>query len=161
VRGEERGLTFVEMIATAAILLILASVILPTAKTMHKRQKEIELRRALREIRTKIDEHYDYVHGNPARGIPPGQIGGMSLKLGSEGYPPDLETLVEGVELVGGKKKKFLRRIPFDPMTNSQEWGMRCYQDEPDSTSWCGDNVFDVYTTSDGEALDGTEYSEW
>jgi general secretion pathway protein G len=160
VRGE-RGLTFVEMIATAAILLILASVILPTARTMHKRQREIELRRVLREMRTAIDEYNCYVQGCPARGIAPGQIAGMNLKLGSEGYPPDLETLVNGVELVGGKKKKFLRRIPRDPMTESGEWGLRCYQDDPDSTSWCGENVFDVYTTSDAQALDETEYSEW
>jgi general secretion pathway protein G len=160
---DERGLTFVEMIATATILLILASVILPTARTMHKRQREIELRRALREIRTAIDDYHDRVVGNPSKGIPPGQIGGMDVKLGSVGYPPDLETLVKGVNAVGkiNTKLKFLRRIPFDPMTNSQEWGLRCYRDDSDSTSWCGDDVWDVYTTSEGEALDGTNYNEW
>lgn len=92
-----------------------------------------------------------------------GQIGGSDVKLGSEGYPPDLETLVTGVNQVGrvDHKLKFLRRIPFDPMLASAEWGMRCYQDDPDDTSWCGQNVWDVYSRSEGKALDGTRYKEW
>jgi general secretion pathway protein G len=154
-RGGERGLTFVEMIATAAILLILAGLVLPLAKTTHTRVKEIELRRALREIRSAIDQYHDLAVTN--------RIGGTSVTLTSDNYPPDLETLVKGVPAVGriNYKYKFLRRIPVDPMTNSIEWGKRCYQDEPDSTSWCGDNVWDVYTTYTGKALDGTEYTEW
>jgi general secretion pathway protein G len=145
-------MTFVEMIATLTLMLILAAVILPVVKTTQKRQKEIELRRALREIRTAIDEHRALVAS--------GQVGGFSVKLGSEGCPEDLETLVKGVEGTGGRKFKFLRRKPVDPMTG-EEWGMRCYRDAPDSTSWCGDDVYDVYTKSEGHALDGTAYSEW
>jgi general secretion pathway protein G len=175
----ESGMTFVEMIATAAILAILASAILPVARTMHQRNKEIELRRALREIRTAIDEYHKCV---PATGAVPGampgtapgaQAGGTSPcrrrisplenKLGMEGYPEKLEALVEGVHGEGATdiKVKFLRHIPIDPMTNSNEWGLRCYQDEFDSSSWCGKNVYDVYTKSEGSGLDGTRYSEW
>jgi len=141
--------------ATATILLILASAILPLARVTQKRGREIELRRALREMRTAIDRY--------KLAVDQGQIGGTDVKLGSEGYPPDLETLVKGVSQVGqiDRKLKFLRRIPLDPMTRSDEWGLRCYQDEPDSSSWCGDNVWDVYTKSEGTALDGTKYRDW
>jgi general secretion pathway protein G len=157
----ERGLTFVEMIATAAILLILASAILPMAKTMHRRSQELELRRALREIRTAIDDYKKSSERQP--GSPAPRIGALENKLGSENYPETLKVLVEGVRQTGASdvKVKFLRRIPMDPMTNSSEWGLRCYQDEPDSTSWCGKNVYDVYTKSEGRGLDGTLYSEW
>ena len=172
----ERGLTFVEMIATAAILLILASAILPMTRTMHRRSQELELRRALREIRTAIDEYHKSLAGPGAQGVPglpavPGmpsatgqrRISPLENKLGMEGYPEKLESLVEGVrgEGVSDVKIKFLRRIPIDPMTNSAEWGLRCYQDEPDSTSWCGKNVYDVYTKNEGRGLDGTLYAEW
>jgi general secretion pathway protein G len=179
-RGAQRGLTFVEMIATAAILMILASAILPLAKTMRQRSQELELRRVLREIRTAIDEYHKSLAtpGMPgaqaipgAPGIPgmPAAVTGqrrispLENKLGTEGYPEKLELLVEGVrgEGVSEVKIKFLRRIPLDPMTNSKEWGFRCYQDEPDSTSWCGKNVYDVYTKSGGRGLDGTLYAEW
>ena len=148
-------MTFVEVMATATILAILASAILPLARATHKREREIELRRTLREIRTAIDRY--------KLAVDQGQIGGTDVKLGSEGYPPDLETLVKGVSQVGqiDRKLKFLRRIPVDPLTRSTEWGLRCYQDEPDDTSWCGDNVWDVYTTSEGTALDGTQYRDW
>jgi general secretion pathway protein G len=148
-------MTFVEVMATATILAILASAILPLARVTHKREREIELRRSLREIRTAIDRY--------KLAVDQGQIGGTDVKLGSEGYPPDLETLVAGVSQVGqiDRKLKFLRRIPVDPVTRSAEWGLRCYQDEPDDTSWCGDNVWDVYTTSEGTALDGTKYRDW
>jgi len=156
-RRGERGFTYLELVATAAILMILASAIMPMAKLTRKRQKEIELRRELRIIRTAIDDYKKLADT-------PGKLGPSDIKLGSEGYPPTLEILVEGVNVVGdasGVKKKFLRRIPFDPMTNSTEWGMRCYQDDHDSDSWCGSNVWDVYTKSQGEALDGTKYADW
>jgi general secretion pathway protein G len=147
--------TFLELIATAAILAILASAVLPLGRVAVKRQKELELRRALRQIRTAIDEFHSAAEAQ--------RIGGPDLELGSEGYPADLEMLVEGVPEVGqlDRKLKFLRRVPRDPMTGEAEWGQRCYQDEADSRSWCGDNVWDVYSLSRGEALDGTEYREW
>lgn len=155
-RRRAAGFTYLEMIATAGILAILASAILPLAKVTRTREKEIELRRALRTLRTAIDEYQDLAANKH-------QIGGTDVRLGSEGYPPDLDTLVEGVNLVGriDFKKKFLRRVPIDPMTGKAEWGMRCYQDEPDSTSWCGQNVWDVYSLSQGKALDGSNYHDW
>lgn len=151
----ERGFTYLELVATSAILMILASAIMPMARVARKRQKEIELRRELRILRTAIDEYKKMVDA--------GRIGGMDVKLGSEGYPPTLEILVEGVSQVGAidKKLKFLRRLPVDPMTRTVEWGLRCYQDDADSDSWCGSNVYDVYTKSQGEALDGTKYRDW
>lgn len=154
-RRGERGVTLLELIAVATIMAILAAAILPLSRVTRQRQKELELRRALRELRTAIDRFKD--------GVDRGQIGGTDVKLGSEGYPESLETLVEGVNQVGrpGFKLKFLRRIPEDPFTGSAEWGMRCYQDEPGSTSWCGDNVFDVYTLAEGNALDGTKLKDW
>ena len=150
------GFTFVELLVVCTLLLILASAIMPLAKVTVQRQREGELRRALREMRTAIDKFKDAADM--------GQISMFDVKTGSEGYPPDLETLVDGVSVVGdasGKKLKFLRRIPIDPMTNSTDWGMRAYQDRPDSTSWGGQNVFDVYTKSKGTALDGTKYIDW
>jgi general secretion pathway protein G len=147
--------TYLELIATAAIVMILAGAILPLARTTVTRQRELELRRVLRELRTAIDRY--------KLAVDQGQIGGSDVKLGSEGYPPDLETLVKGVNRVGttDRKIKFLRRIPLDPLTESAEWGMRCYQDEADATSWCGQNVYDVYSTSPGKGLDGTKYVDW
>jgi len=154
-RSSVRGVTYLELVATAAIMMILASAILPLGRVAHRRQKELELRRALREVRTAIDRY--------KLAVDQGLIGGMDVKLGSEGYPPDLETLVAGVNRVGAvqRKLKFLRRVPVDPMTGSGEWGMRCYQDEPDSNSWCGDNVWDIYSRSTAKALDGTTYDTW
>ena len=151
----ERGFTYLEMVATAGILAILASAIMPLARVTRTRQKEIELRRELRVLRTAIDEY--------KKKVDQGQIGGSDVRLGSEGYPPDLDTLVEGVNQVGRLdfKLKFLRRIPVDPMTGKAEWGMRCYQDEPDTDSWCGQNVWDVFSLSQGKALDGTNYRDW
>jgi general secretion pathway protein G len=150
-----RGVTYLELIATAAILAVLASAILPMGKVAVKRTREIELRRDLREMRRAIDQY--------KQAVDQGQIGGTDVKLGSEGYPPDLETLVKGVNRVGAldRKLKFLRRIPVDPMTGEASWGMRCYQDDPDSTSWCGDNVWDVYSKSTAKGLDGTTYNAW
>jgi general secretion pathway protein G len=154
-RPREGGFTYLELIATAAILMIMASAILPTAKVMRIRNKEIELRRELRTLRTAIDRY--------KLAVDQGRIGGTDVKLGSEGYPPDLETLVKGVNQVGRLegKLKFLRRIPIDPMTGKADWGMRCYQDDEDDESWCGDNVYDVRSTSGGTALDGSKYNEW
>jgi general secretion pathway protein G len=153
-RTGEGGFTYLELIATATILMILASAILPTAKVMRIRNKEIELRRELRGLRTAIDRY--------KQAVDQGKIGGSDVKLGSEGYPPDLETLVEGVGQVGrlDMKLKFLRRVPIDPMTGKADWVMRCYQDEEDD-SWCGENVYDVRSASGGTALDGSKYTEW
>jgi general secretion pathway protein G len=155
VADTQRGLTYLELIATATILIVLASAIMPLARVSYTRKKEIELRRALREMRVAIDRY--------KQAVDQGLIGGTDVKLGSEGYPPDLETLVKGVNRVGAadRKLKFLRRIPIDPLTMSDEWGMRCYQDEPDDTSWCGQNVWDVYTKAAGKGLDGTPYKTW
>ena len=153
--SRSRGVSYLELVAVATIVMILASAILPMGRVAVKRQREIELRRALREIRTKVDLY--------KQAVDQGQIGGTDVKLGSEGYPPELETLVKGVNRVGAldRKLKFLRRIPVDPMTGSAEWGLRCYQDDPDASSWCGDNVYDVYSKSTAKALDGTTYSTW
>jgi general secretion pathway protein G len=154
--GGDRGYTFIELLVVSAIVLVLASVAMPLAKVTAQRQREAELRRALREMRTAIDKFKD--------GADLGQISPLEIKAGSEGYPPDLETLVEGVPAandVTGRKLKYLRRIPIDPMMKSTEWGLRSYQDDPDATSWGGQNVFDVYTTSTGTALDGTKYRDW
>lgn len=153
---DARGYTFVELLVVASIILILASAVMPLAKVSATRTREAELRRALREMRTAIDKYKDAVDN--------GQIGAIDVKAGSEGYPPDLETLVEGVGVANdasGRKLKFLRKVPIDPMTNSNEWGLRSYQDRPDATSWGGQNVFDVYTKSTGIALDGTKYRDW
>ena len=152
----DRGYTFVEIIIVATIIMILASAIMPLAKVTAQRTREAELRRSLREIRAAIDKYKD------AADL--GQIGTLDLKVGSENYPPDLETLVEGVNAANdatGRKLKFLRHVPIDPMTHSADWGMRSYQDKPDATRWGGQNVFDVYTTFDGVALDGTKYKDW
>ena len=150
-----RGVTYLELIATATIMMILASAILPRGRVAVRRQREIELRRELRIMRRAIDQY--------KLAVDQGQIGGTDVKLGSEGYPEDLETLVKGVKRVGtvDRKLKFLRRIPVDPMTGTAEWGLRCYQDDPDSTSWCGDNVWDVYSKSTAKGLDGTTYNTW
>jgi general secretion pathway protein G len=152
----DRGYTFIELLVVSAIVLVLASVAMPLAKVTAQRQREAELRRALREMRTAIDKFKD--------GADLGQISPLEIKAGSEGYPPDLDTLVEGVPAandVTGRKLKYLRRVPIDPMIKSTEWGKRSYQDDPDATSWGGQNVFDVYTTSTGTALDGTKYRDW
>jgi general secretion pathway protein G len=151
-----RGYSFVELLVVSTMLLILASAVLPLSRITMQRQREAELRRSLRQMRTAIDRHKDAVDL--------GIIGGPNVEAGNEGYPPDLETLVEGVEVLNdasGRKLRFLRRIPLDPMTKSSEWGLRSYQDDPDSTRWGGDNVYDVYSESNATALDGTTYSEW
>lgn len=148
-RSGERGLTLVELIITVFILSILASAAVPVARFEYKRQKERQLRQDLWMMREAIDHYKDAA-----------DRGAFQTKLDSQNYPPDLDTLVSGVE-VQGKKLRFLRRIPEDPMTGKAEWGLRSMQDDPDSTSWGGQNVFDVYSKSDGTALDGTKYSTW
>ncbi|HEY1208905.1 MAG TPA: type II secretion system protein [Terracidiphilus sp.] len=149
VRPGERGLTLVELIVTVAILAILASVALPVARFQVKRQNERYLRYDLWMMRDAIDKYKDAADRNA-----------FQVKLDSQGYPPDLETLVNGVD-IQGKKVKFLRRIPVDPMTGKAEWGLRSMQDDPTSTSFGGQSVFDVYSKSTGTALDGTKYSDW
>ena len=154
--GQARGYTFVELLVVSTIILILASAIMPLAKVSARRHRESELRRALREMRTAIDKYKDQADL--------GNISALELKPGNENYPPDLQTLVDGVTAANdptGRKLKFLRHIPVDPMTHGTEWGLRSYQDKPDSTHWGGQNVFDVYTTFDATALDGTKYRDW
>ena len=156
VRDGRAGYSFVELITVAAIVLVLASAVLPLARVGVQRQKEVELRRVLREMRTAIDRYKDAADLQ--------QISNLELDPTDMGYPPDLETLVKGVTRSGdasGVKLRFLRRVPKDPMTGDEEWGLRSYQDRPDSTSWGGQNVFDVYSKAGGTGLDGTPYSEW
>jgi len=152
----ERGYSFVELLIVTAILFILASAVMPLAQVASQRQRESELRSSLRQVRTAIDKFKDAVDQ--------GRIAQTEVSPGSEGYPKDLETLVEGVSIQNdqsGAKLKFLRRVPVDPMTNSTEWGLRAYQDKPGSTTWGRGNVFDVYSKSGGTALDGTKYKDW
>jgi general secretion pathway protein G len=144
-----RGLTLVELIVAFTIIGIMAAAAVPIVRVRIKREKEIELRRDLWEMRDAIDRYKDAADRNA-----------FQTKLDSLGYPPDMQTLVDGVD-VQGKKLRFLRRIPVDPMTGDSDWGLRSNQDDPDSTSWGGQNVFDVYTKSEGTALDGTKYNTW
>jgi len=151
-RAPTAAFTFVELMASITIILLLTTLALPLARVQIQRTKEVELRRKLREIRDAIDHYKDFAD----RGM-------MPVKADTFGYPPDLQTLVEGVTLKGTAtaKYKFLRKIPVDPMTETPEWGMRSMQDDADSRSWGGENVFDVYSKSDATALDGTKYSDW
>jgi general secretion pathway protein G len=146
------GFTFVELMASITIILLLTTIALPLARVQIQRTREVELRRELREIREAIDHYKDFAD----RGMIP-------VKADTFGYPPDLQTLVDGVALKGTAtaKYKFLRKLPVDPMTDSSDWGMRSMQDDPDSRSWGGQNVFDVYSKSEGTGLDGTKYSDW
>jgi general secretion pathway protein G len=152
-RASEAGMTLLELIIACSILLILSSAALPIARFRIIHSKEAELHRALREMRDAIDRYKDLADRNLIR-----------VEVGTEGYPPDLETLVKGVTLGGGnadRKIRFLRAIPTDPMTKSRDWGLRAVQDDPDSKSWGGRNVFDVYSKSTASASDGTRYSDW
>ena len=142
----QSGMTLVELIVAIAIMAILATGVLPISRTIVKREREKQLRAALWQMRDSIDRYKDAA-----------DRGAFQIKLGSEGYPPDMETLVKGVD-VGGKTIRFLRHVPMDPMTHSTEWGLRSMQDDPTSDSWGGQGVFDVYSKSTGTALDGTKY---
>jgi general secretion pathway protein G len=172
------GLTLIELTVTVGILLVLSTAAIPIARMTIQRQRETELHRDLREMRDAIDRYKDAADKNLIR-----------TEVGSQGYPPDLDTLVNGVDIaVGGNiggisasalatasqtgsiataasnlptKVRFLRRIPVDPMTGKPDWGLRAIQDDPDSHSWGGHNVFDVYTQSQGSAIDGTKYEDW
>ena len=155
----KKGFTLTEMLVTLTVLAILATAIMPLAKIAIKREKEIELRRNLRIIREAIDAYKKLADEEK-----------IEVEEDTEGYPPDLETLVEGVELKEGEGEeeksgtkivKFLRRVPKDPKTNSYDWGLRSYQDDTDSDVWGGENVYDVYTKSLATALDSTKYREW
>jgi general secretion pathway protein G len=150
--ARHRGFTLIELIMAVMVISILVGLAVPLARNSIKREKEFALRAALREMRTAIDKFKDA-----------SDRGFIMVKIDTEGYPEKLEVLVEGVQMVGqvDKKLKFLRRIPIDPMTNSTEWGQRSYQDDPKSNSWGGQNVFDVFSKSEGTAFDGTKYKEW
>jgi general secretion pathway protein G len=148
----QRGMTLLELIIACSILLILSAAALPVAKYSIVYKREELLHYELRQMRDAIDRYKDLADANKIR-----------VEVGSEGYPPDLETLVKGVKLGAGddKKIRFLRRVPVDPMTGHADWGIRCISDDADSSSWCGKNVFDVYSKSTGTATDGTKYSDW
>ncbi len=149
-RRRNGGFTLAELVMVVALVAVLSSMALPVAKFTVKRRKEVELRLALRQVRTAIDEYKRM-----------SDQGMIPVKIGGEGYPESLEELVEGVEIVGQEtKKRFLRRIPVDPMTRD-EWVLRSYQDDADSTMWGGENIYDIRTSSDGTALDGTKYADW
>jgi len=147
-----KGFTLLELLAATVIMMLLTSVALPLARVQIQRTREVELRRGLRQIRDAVDRYKDFSD----RGMIP-------MTPDSFGYPPDLDTLVNGVVLKGAStaKYKFLRRIPIDPMTGKADWGLRAMQDDTDSHSWGGSNVFDIYTQSSGTAMDGTKYADW
>ena len=150
------GFTFIELVVATFVMLILASAALPIVRISVRRQNERDLKYALKEIRIAIDKFKDAADRQ--------QIAQSELQYGSEGYPASLEVLIEGVAMANdatGRKLKFLRRIPIDPITRSTEWGMRAYGDRPDATSWGGGNVYDVYSKAGGTALDGTKYKDW
>src|SRR5215469_3577947 len=149
VQRAARGFTLMELIVATAIMVILTGMAVPLARVTIKREKERILRHDLWEMRDAIDRYKDAA-----------DRGAFQIKLGSEGYPPDLDTLVEGVDS-NGKKIRFLRKIQVDPFTNKSEWGMRSMQDDPTSDSWGGQNVFDVYSKSEETALDGSKYKDW
>ena len=149
-RRGQRGFTLAELVMVVALIALLSAMAMPVAKFTVKRRKEVDLRLALRQIRTAIDEYKRL-----------SDQGMIPVKIGGEGYPEDLEELVEGVEIVGQEtKRRFLRRIPVDPMTHD-DWELRSYQDDPDATSWGGENIYDVRTSSEGVAIDGTKYADW
>jgi general secretion pathway protein G len=150
VARRSRGVTLLEMIIVISILLILMGAAVPVVRISVRRDKETELRRDLWEMRDAVDRYHDAANKNL-----------FQIKLGTDGYPPDLDTLVNGVEIAGGKKMRFLRRVPVDPMTGNTDWGLRSMQDDPKSDSWGGQNVFDVYTKSNATALNGTNYKDW
>jgi general secretion pathway protein G len=151
-KGRSSGLTLLELIIACAILMVLATAVVPLAKVTVRRHKEERLRYALLEMRTAIDRYKDAADKNQ-----------IQVQAGTEGYPPDLQTLVTGVQLAGAsdKKVRFLRKVPVDPFTGNTDWGLRSVQDDPDTTSWGGQDVFDVYSKATGTALNGTRYATW
>jgi general secretion pathway protein G len=150
IRRGHMGFTLAELVMVVALVAVLSSMVLPVAKFTVKRRKEVELRLALRQVRTAIDEYKRL-----------SDQGMIPVKIGGEGYPESLDELVEGVEIVGQEtERRFLRRIPTDPMTRD-DWELRSYQDDMDATSWGGENVYDIRTSSEGIAIDGTKYAEW
>jgi general secretion pathway protein G len=151
-RSGRTGFTLIELVVTVMIIAVLTGLAVPLMRNTVKREREALLHQSLREMREAIDKYKEASD----RGL-------IEVKIGTEGYPASLEVLVEGVPMMGtvDKKLKFLRRVPTDPMTNSTDWGLRAYQDEPTAASWGGQNVFDVYSKSDGTALDGSKYKDW
>jgi general secretion pathway protein G len=152
-RAAAAGTTLIELIVACSILIVLATAAVPLMRVTVKGSQERKLRVALRELRDAIDRYKDDA-----------DKGKIQVQVGTEGYPPDLETLVKGVQQAGGQQPhrvRYLREIPLDPMTKNREWGLRSVQDDPDTTSWGGHDVFDVYSKSSGTALDGTKYSDW
>jgi general secretion pathway protein G len=149
---QQRGFTVVELAIVAAMIAILTAMVVPIARYTVQRQKELELKEQLRTMRNAIDKYKQYADS-----------GSIQIQVGSEGYPADLDTLVDGVPQIGqlNKKLKFLRRVPVDPMTGKAEWGLRSFQDEPDSIAWGGQNVYDVRSLSGGRAIDGSYYKDW
>lgn len=155
-RRSSPGYSFIELVIATAVLMILASAALPIAKISIRREKEAELHRSLREMRTAIDDFKRWADA--------GRISTLNVNIGNENYPPSLEILVEGVPFTNdasGRKKKFLRRIPVDPITGKADWGLRAYSDNPDATVWGGQSVFDVYSKAPGKGLDGSNYRDW
>ena len=155
-RRSSPGYTFIELLVATAVILILASAALPIAKVSMRRQNEVDLRRDLREMRAAIDEYKRWGDS--------GRIAATELRVGTENYPPSLDALVEGVTMANdasGNKKKFLRRVPIDPITKQADWGLRAYTDAPDAMSWGGQTVYDVYSKAPGVGLDGTKYRDW
>lgn len=150
--GFSAGMTLLELLVACSILIILAGMAVPMARVQIKRQRESELRYDLREMRDAIDRYKDAADHNL-----------IQVQADTDGYPPDLETLVDGVQLAGAPDRhvRFLRKIPVDPMTGNTDWGLRSVQDDPDADNWGGQDVFDVYSKSQDTALDGTKYSDW
>ena len=149
-RSRSAGFTLLELIIACSILLVLSTAAMPLVRITIVRSREAELHRDLREMRNAIDRYKDMA-----------DTGAFQTEVTSNGYPPDMDTLVKGVIIAGNKRVRFLRRIPVDPMTGTKEWGLRSVQDDADSTSWGGGNVFDVHSNSQGTALDGTKYAVW
>ena len=150
--SREEGFTVVELAVVAAMIAILTAMVVPIARYTVQRQKELELKQELRMMRDAIDKYKQY-----------SDSGLIQVQIGSEGYPSELQTLVDGVSQIGqiNKKLKLLRQIPIDPMTGKAEWALRSYQDEPDSVAWGGQNVYDIHSLSSGRAIDGSYYKDW